>query len=219
MTNFHSSVQNLKQSFINNGYANHKFDAIFQKYLMNLTAPISFPPNTTDHVVYYQNQFSKNYKVDERVMKDLVNTNVKCTDHRDNLKLVIYYKPSRVSALITKNNQSPPLPVLKRTNLVYEYTCKDGGCERQHKSYIGMTSTTLSRRLTMHKQNGSIRNHSYDDHDTVLTRQILDSRTKIVRLKHDLRRLIIFEALIILAKNPALNIQTSEMRRILQLFE
>ena len=121
--------------------------------------------------------------------------------------------------LVTKNNQSPPLPALKRTNLVCEYTCKDDGCERQHNSYIGMTSTTLSRRLTMHKQSGSIKNHSYDDHDKVLTREMLDSRTKILRLEHDLRRLIVFEALIILEKKPALNIQTSEVPRILQLFE
>ena len=82
-----------------------------------------------------------------------------------------------------------------------------------------MTITTLTRRLTMHLQSGSIKNHSHDDHDVLLQRSMLVERTKILRIENDFRRLIKFEALLILEKRPALNIQTQGMHRILQLFE
>ena len=102
---------------------------------------------------------------------------------------------------------------------MYEYNCNDGECEHLHKSYVGMTSTSLTRRLTMHLQNGSIKNHSYDDHDIRLTRTMLDSRTKILRLESDFRRLMIYEALIIAEKRPALNNQMTGTCRTLKLFD
>ena len=40
--------------------------------------------------------------------------------------------------------------MLMPTNIVYKYTCNVGDCELQNSTYIDMTTTTLSRRLTMH---------------------------------------------------------------------
>ena len=46
--------------------------------------------------------------------------------------------------------------------------------------YIGETTTSLSRRLTMHLQNG-IRKHFNEKHQEALTRNILESNTKILK--------------------------------------
>ena len=35
-------------------------------------------------------------------------------------------------------------------NIIYEYSCCIGNCELQNCSYIGITTKTLSSRLTMH---------------------------------------------------------------------
>ena len=57
-------------------------------------------------------------------------------------------------------NSPPPHPTLKRTNVVYEYKCNMGDCEHLPSSYIGMTTTTLSSRLTMHLQKGGPADHA-----------------------------------------------------------
>ena len=216
---FHASAQNLKQSFINNGYSNRKFDFIFKQYTEKLRTPSLPEPTATPHVLYYQNQFSDAYKIDERVIRNIVSGNVQCANPSEKLKLVIYYKPPRVSTLLSKNNQSPRLPNSKMSCLVYEYTCNEGECERLRRSYIGMTTTSLTRRLTMHLQSGAIKCHSYDDHDVRLARSMLDNRTKIIRVEHDTRRLAIYEALIIQEKRPEINNQMTGSCRTLKLFD
>ena len=45
-----------------------------------------------------------------------------------------------------------------KSNVIREYKCKEGECELLAQAkYIGMTITTLSRRLTMHLQSGAIK--------------------------------------------------------------
>ena len=105
---------------------------------------------TTLHKIYYENQCSDTYKTDERVLKTIIKRNTMCINPAERIQLVIYCKSNTVNNLVMRNNHSPPLPILKQTNLIYEYTCKYGDCELHPSSYIGLTTTTLSKRLTMH---------------------------------------------------------------------
>ena len=216
---FHDCITKLKQSFVNNGYSNECFDKTLQKYLRVTANKTAQPPETppTTHEVFYKNQFNSSYKTDERILKDLVYNNVRCTNENEKLKLTIYYARSTTASLLSKNNQSPPPPSLQRTNLIYEYNCNIDECERQTNSYVGMTTTTLSRRLTMHLQSGAPKKHLLQVHSKILTREMLVNNTKIIRSESNFTRLQIIEALLIQKLRPQINIQDTGTCRTLLL--
>ena len=75
------------------------------------------------------------------------------------MQLIIYYQAPSTSKLIMTNNPSRDTTDLKATNVVYEFQCPIGDCARRNNSsYIGHTTTTLPRRITMHLQNGAPEN-------------------------------------------------------------
>ena len=53
-------------------------------------------------LIYYRNQYTETYKIDERVMKNKVQNNVRCNKKKDKLKFIIYYRNSTITSLITK---------------------------------------------------------------------------------------------------------------------
>ena len=198
------------------------------KYIDNLpnrqnetSQPPPEPPDggsTHTHDIYYKNQFSNAYKTDERVMKNIVYSNVKCKNPNDSLKMIIYYKSATVKSLASRNNNSPPIPPLQQTDLIYEFTCKKDECEHlPNNSYVGMTTTTLSRRLTMHLNSGGPKTHLNTTHNENLTRINLENDTKIIRKEPDHNRLKILEALIIQEKRPVINQQITGSCRTLLL--
>lgn len=151
-------------------------------------------------------------------MKDIVKRNVECNNPQDNINLIIYYKNKRVNNLIMRNNKTKKQDVLQQCNVVYEFSCPHEDCKLRNMNYIGMTTTTLSRRLTMHLQTGSIKDHSKQQHKSEITRDQITSNTKILKYCNDKSRLPIAEALLIREKQPAINNQTTGMDRVLTLF-
>ena len=115
------------------------------------------------------------------------------------------------------NDMQPKKAPLQHTNVVYEFNCPEEGCTLLNSSYIGVTTTTLSRRLTMHLQNGAIRKHYEITHDRVPTRKILEENTKIIHRNNDKYRLLIMEAILIRDKNPDINRQDTGLIRTLKL--
>ena len=213
---FVKSIDILKQTFINNGYSNNSFDSILNKYLQSKHDTKHNIKHQT-HEIFYKNQYSISYKTDERILKSIVQNNIICKDPEYKLKLTIYYNSSTTSNLISKNNHSTKLTPLQQSNLIYEYTCELGECARQTNSYIGMTTTTLSRRLTMHLQSGAIHLHTTDIHGLTLTRETLVNNTKILRTETDYYRLNITEALLIQINKPTINNQLTGRQRTLKL--
>ena len=83
---------------------------------------------------YWKHWFTKTYSPLIRIKK---------------IKL-IYYK-FITSNLVIRNNSSPSIGVLQKTNVIYKFKCPLGDCISDNNNiYVGLTSTTLSRRLTMH---------------------------------------------------------------------
>ena len=60
---------------------------------------------------------------------------------------------------------------LNTTNVIYKFTCPNDDCMHRSTNYIGSTTTTLSRRLTMHLANGAIKDHQLTRHNSNLTRE------------------------------------------------
>ena len=157
---------------------------------------------------FYQSRMSTAYKTEEKAIRDIVTRNCIPSNNSDTIRLTIYYKSPRVSNLVMCNNLSRDNSLLKATNIVYEYKCQIGECaHRRNSSYIGHTTTTLSRRMTMHLQSGGPMTHTVTDHGRRLQRSDLENNTKILTKCPQYRKLKILEAVYIRDKDPSINRQ------------
>ena len=102
--------------------------------------------------LFYRNQMHYNYKSDEKILKTLIHKNILPTDPNKKIKLILYYYKFKTLNLVIRNNSSPSLGVLQKTKVIYKFKCPFGDCisDNDNNIYVGLTSTTLSRRLTMH---------------------------------------------------------------------
>ena len=155
--------------------------------------------------IFYKAYMNTAYKAEEKALKDIINRNVKPANESVKLKLIIYYSNAKTANLIMKNNNRPPVSPMLRTGVVYRFTCPHVECDQQ--TYIGMTTTTLTRRLAGHLQSGSIKQHLHEKHNVRIDKNILENNTEILQAEQDRRRLLMLETIIISERNPALNIQ------------
>ena len=166
-------------------------------------------PNTNIKL-FYRNRMSTAYKADEKALRDIIARNCIPSDPETNLRLIIYYKSPKTSNLVMNNNLSKDTSVLKASNVVYEFKCTAGDCARRSNStYIGYTTTSLSRRLTMHLQTGAPKQHMRATHNSSLTRSILVENTSIIATCFNVKKLRVLEAVYIRDKDPAINRQMS----------
>ena len=138
------------------------------------------------------------YRVDERVLKSIIDRNVKCNLPEDRVKVIIFYRNIKSSSLIMRNNLHASQSKLKSTNILYEFKCPCEDCPLPYNStYIGHSRCTLSRRLSNHLQSGAIQDHFMDYHDQKISRACIEENTRILRRISDFNRLTICEALMI----------------------
>ena len=139
------------------------------------------------------------YQKDEKMLKDLIRENVTMKGN-NKLKLIIYYKNRKTRDLVMKNNLGNNVRELARTNVIYDIDCRKGGCEhlpKRNRSYSGLTTYTMSRRLTFHLQDGAVQRHHIATHKEKVIRKEIEMCTKIRYQERDTNRLEILEALII----------------------
>ena len=130
----------------------------------------------------------------------------------------MYYKNPKVSNLLMKNNPMQNQTPLKSNCLIYEFQCPREECLPLNIKYVGMTVTSLSRRLTMHLREGAPKKHMTDKHNETLTRDDLVTNTRILKQCSDPQRLQIYEALYIQEIRPLLNLQLTGTHKTLSLF-
>ena len=144
----------------------------------------------------------KDYKKDEAIMRRIVSSNVAARDPDCEIDLIIYYKNKRTSQLLMKNFPQVDEDPLKKHGVVYRIICPANGCTH---SYIGMTTTKLSKRLSVHLQEGNFNQHYTKTHGELLKPTLLQA-TSIIDRNSDRRRLHLKEALHILWLKPSLNV-------------
>ena len=204
---FDSEVSYVKRMLLNNNYKAADIDCEVRTALDEYLRPKKPADKMNMLVLYYKNQMTDGYKLDERILQDIVGKNVTPAAN-SGLALRIYYKSRRTSNLVMKNNLNKST-TLKCTNVVYQFTCPHEDC-KPHPTpvcYIGDTTTTLSRRLTCHKQSGDLEKHMREKHNRRVTRDDLVDGTKIIDFERNRRRLRILEAVYIQLLKPTLNIQ------------
>ena len=225
---FHREVKHIKQLLANNNYPISMIDATtnstISAYLDRQRTPDSqdaAPPNTTTiHKLYYKNQMSQSYRQEEKALKTIINRNIKVRNPSDKLQLTIHYKNASTKSLILRNNPSNDPSPLKRTNVIYHYRCQKGDCALlANNGYIGQTTTTLSRRITMHLQHGGILTHNVNYHpEDRLTRKDITDNITILAQEKDTRRLQVLEAIHIRKIDPTINRQVNASG-VLQLYD
>ena len=112
-----------------------------------------------------------------------------------------------------RNNQQN-MTTLQKTNVVYRFQCTTGDRTTRNVYYVGLTTTSLSRRLTMHLQDGGPKTHLHDHHGMRLTRDLLTTNTTILARRYDKRRLSVAETIFIRDTAPIINTQTKTLTNI-----
>ena len=131
-------------------------------------------------------------------------------NNEDNIIFTIYYKNRKTSSLLLKNNTCPKPEGVRESHIVYKFTCPEGDCTPLG-TYVGMTTTTLSRRLTLHLQQGGPKTHMRQHHRIELRRDTVVSQTEILARETDPRRLAFLEALYIKDLQPSINNQVQDL--------
>ena len=212
---FHEEIKVIKQTLINNNYTNSIIDHEINRFL-DKKYNSSNQPNTSVNI-YYSNQMHSNYKLDEKIIKQLIYSNIACAQPHHKPNLIIYYKNKKSSQLIMKNNPSPPTPPMEQKNLIYAFCCDVSPCKAT-TAYIGLTQTCLSRRIQSHTYKGSIKDHYHETHATKISKEHLTKNTKIIAKAPDRYRLAIKEALLISQHAPIINKQFDDFAHTLKLY-
>ncbi|MPC83795.1 hypothetical protein E2C01_078512 [Portunus trituberculatus] len=124
--------------------------------------------------------------------------------------MVYSLRNKKTSQLLLRNSPDQKKEITQKSH-VYKFSCKRGNCAVLNSTYIGMTTTKLSRRLTFHLAAGAPRKHLREEHGATLTRSTLEENTEILDTCKDPRRLNIIEALFIKEMAPTLNVQADNL--------
>ena len=213
-------ISRAKQILINNGYSNNVVDGEIRKFLKNETTPKQVSTRTA-HNVYFRNFMNTSYKAEEIALKKVIQSGVTMKNANDKLNVIIYYKTTKTKELFMKNNLVSKPRDLAKTNLIYDFECQEGECQHlppPQVRYTGLTTCTISRRLSLHLTSGAIQSHFLEKHGRKITRKEIVQWTKIRIRESDINRLEIWEALIILQEDPILNRQDTGKKRILKVY-
>ena len=206
----HAELERVRKILVDNGYSNSIFDHNVKTMLQNHVTKQGPQTKKGDLKVFYRNTMSPTWKTDEQIIRGIVRRNCHPTDQEQRLVVQIYYTSPKTSQLVMKNNSTRSKSALKQTNVVYQFQCTAGDCATREVYYIGHTTTSLSRRLTMHLQDGAPKKHYTEQHNTALTRDDLVTNTSILAHCQDRRRLITLETVYIRDRKPIINIQTKQ---------
>ena len=215
-SNFTQELTRIKQLLINNNFSNAVVDEAFNIFINRKFSPPTAKINCT-HAVYYENQFHKNYRTDEKILKHIFKTYI-IPINSNKVNLNIYYRNRKVSNFLMKNNIAASTSDLQQSNVLYEIKCPVGACNALNVSYLGQTTNQLTRRITEHIANGAVKDHYNKIHNKTVTRSDIINNIRIIKTINDNNRLTIYEALSIIKYKPNINLQKDHFLRQLKLF-
>lgn len=214
---FQHEVNRLKQIFTNNNYPMKIINQSITKFHKKIKDKSNQEPPRTKIKIYYENQMNEQYKKDEKIMKNIITQNVK-TNNDEDLEFIIYYKNTKTRNLLMQNNLAKLPDKLLTSWSVYKFSCYYEDCELLNPSYIGQTRNTIRTRLQQHCRDGAIKDHLQRYHRSETDIQCLETHTVPIKQFNDLRRLKIYEALLILHQRPDMNRQKDNFVNPLKLY-
>ena len=94
-----------------------------------------------------------NCKLDEKILKDIISTNVKCNKKGEHLNIIFYYINEETKNLVIKISPKTESETLDLANVVYNFKCNFMQCNAE---YINHTRTSLKKCLNNHYYKSSI---------------------------------------------------------------
>ncbi|MEL6606432.1 MAG: reverse transcriptase domain-containing protein, partial [Cyanobacteria bacterium J06614_10] len=170
------------QLLVNNGHSNHDCKRVKQRILskwreqqQQQQQQATEEGEEVELKLFYKAFMSTAYKEEEKAIKSIVSRNVKPNNDNNKIKLIIYYKSRKTKDLLMKNDNAPEPRKFDQVNVVYRFSCPHEDCT-PHSTYIGMTTTKLSRRLSYHLNSGGPKRHMLN-HGISINRNILEENT------------------------------------------
>jgi len=217
--NFHQEVLRIKQLLTNNNFPMRVIDDTVNEFLNKVLKPGDFVSDKQEISIYYENQMSSNYKLEEKRIRTIIADNVVPTSDDDRVNLIIYYQNRKLKNLLIKNSPQRNNNIADQHNVVYQYICDNAGCNPS-QDYIGYTTCTVADRFRMHAVNGSIKRHLVEQHNLQrVTKAQLMAGVKILRRCNTKRELVMTEAVLIKELRPKLNAQDEGAERVLKIFK
>ena len=201
----HEEMERFSQVLVENGYSNKMVEQQIRNSIHRwYTNPNQEEPQGQGRKLklYYQAHMTTAHKDEEKRLKRIIKEDVKPTNPDDDIYLTIYDKNRKTSNLVLKNSPPHEGNPLKEHHVVYHFRCQNLGCTQ---SYIGMTTTRFSKRISCHLQEGAIFQHHTRDHGRHPNREEIIAGMDIIGRQRDPQRLRYLEALCILQHRPSLN--------------
>ena len=194
----HHELDFVALQLIDNGYTNRDIYRITRRTLNQWYASKEQKEEKRKIKLFYRNCMHADYKKDEAIIRRIINQHITVTDPESEISLIIYYQNKRTSQLLMKN--SPPVcsDPLKKHGVVYQITC------------LSMTTTKLSKRLSVHLQEGNFHQHYIRSHGDLWKPHLLES-TQILDQDRDRRCLRFKDALYIMKLKPLLNVTHEDL--------
>ena len=176
--------------------------ALIDKIILNTTNKLIEPTenpeeNEPKKIKFFVNLTNLNsFKNDEKHLKQIFKMHLKPTNQIAKIKLTAYFRPCKLS---TKFSTRPQREEKKKSNVVYQFTCPEDGCQA---TYVGYTTNSLSQRASQHRFKPSkIFEHLRSDHNIASIPNLSD-HFKIIHQNQSLIELRMAESILIKILNP-----------------
>ena len=151
--------------------------------------------------------YGPSFQDESDAVRKIVKRGVEPVESHGPISLRIYCRPNLTASLVMKNNNTPRPALENETNVVYRFECTVGACRGRSIDYIGLTTTSLRKRMESHRYNGAIHTHFKKAHERKPTTKELLENSSILHLVPNYLRLAITEAVSIELRKPKLNVQ------------
>ena len=208
-----TEIERLKQIFINNDYPLKTVEKIIKRKMENFIG--NNPGENIIPVDFYVRLFNlSNFNSDSKLLDKILQTHVRSVEPNTSIRLRPYYRPFKISSLFSTR---PKVPVLDKSNVVYEFKCPETHC---NASYIGYTTNRLCTRIKQHRyKSSSIYKHFYFDHSMLPPEfQTFSQNFSSIYSDFNSITLRISEAIVIKTRNPFINVKYNELYDFLKLF-
>ena len=133
---FDQELDKTQRVLMNNGYSKKQFHKVLWKFKSFLNNAVQV--QTAKKIsIFNKNQMLFAYKIDERVLKTILNIvqNIVINSHDTKLNLLIYYINTKTSNLIMKNNLHIQ-GKLKSSNVIHRFKCPPKNFQLRPKEYF-----------------------------------------------------------------------------------
>ena len=189
-------LNRIRQLLTNNGYNGNIIEDVIAHQMNKFVNSKEIEKRDEKIIkIYHQMTYGTNHDQEVEVLKKIIQRGVEILEPFERLSLRVFCRPRTTASLVMRNNTTDGKSLEEETNVVYQFICPVGACQHRNTTYIGLTTTTLRRRMLAHRNNGGINKHFTNSHDQKpLLTELLENTTIIhresqkYRLNHSLRR-------------------------------